>query len=139
MLLTQLTHPTMLKALAGAGHGGKVLIADGNYPLSTATNPHAEHVYLNLRPGLVSAIDVLETLRATIPLEAAHVMQPNEGGEPPIFSTFRSLLDPLPLELCERFSFYKLASGLDVALAIATGDQRLYANVLLTIGVVQPQ
>jgi L-fucose mutarotase len=38
----------------------------------------------------------------------------------------------------ERFAFYELARGRDVALAVATGDQRLYANLLLTIGVVGP-
>lgn len=37
MLYTPLTHPTILKVLAMAGHGSKVLIADGNYPLATHT------------------------------------------------------------------------------------------------------
>jgi hypothetical protein len=31
-----------------------------------------------------------------------------------------------------------LASGRDVALAVSTGDQRIYANLLLTIGVRLP-
>jgi L-fucose mutarotase len=34
-----------------------------------------------------------------------------------------------------RFEFYDAACGPHLALAIATGDQRLYANILLTIGV----
>ena len=32
-----------------------------------------------------------------------------------------------------------MARGPDLALAIATGEQRIYANVLLTIGVVMPE
>ena len=38
----------------------------------------------------------------------------------------------------ERFAFYETARGTDVALVIATGEQRIYANILLTIGVVLP-
>src|SRR5579883_1322184 len=75
MLRTQLLHPTILQALAGAGHGSTVLIADGNYPLSTKTNPQAARVYLNLRPGLVSVTEILATILTAIPVEAAHVMQ----------------------------------------------------------------
>jgi L-fucose mutarotase/ribose pyranase (RbsD/FucU family) len=35
VLRTRLLHPEILAALAGAGHGSRVLIADGNYPFST--------------------------------------------------------------------------------------------------------
>ena len=37
-----------------------------------------------------------------------------------------------------RFEFYDAARDSDVALVIATGEQRVYANLLLTIGVVPP-
>jgi len=43
------------------------------------------------------------------------------------------------LEPLERFTFYETASSDDVALVVATGEQRLYANLLLTIGVVMPR
>ena len=39
--------------------------------------------------------------------------------------------------LDERFAFHDAAGTPDVCLTIATGDQRIYANLLLTIGVVQ--
>ncbi len=35
MLKTKLTHPEILQALARAGHGSRVLIADGDYPVGT--------------------------------------------------------------------------------------------------------
>jgi L-fucose mutarotase len=38
----------------------------------------------------------------------------------------------------ERFNFYDVACESDVALVIATGEQRIYGNILLTIGVVAP-
>jgi L-fucose mutarotase len=43
-----------------------------------------------------------------------------------------------PLQPLARFTFYAAASEKDVALVIATGEQRIYANLLLTIGVVPP-
>ncbi len=136
MLRTKLIHPTILHALGRLGHGSQVLIADGNYPFSTHSNPRAEHVFLNLKPGLVSATDVLEALVTAVPIEAAHVMRPNDGGEPAIFAEFRRLLPAVQLQPVERFAFYELSRGVDVGLVIASGEARIYANILLTLGVV---
>ncbi len=135
MLLTKLTHPTILNTLARMGHGSQVLIADGNFPSITHSNPTAEHVFLNLKPGLVTVIDVLEALITAIPVEAAHVMQPNDGSDPAIFNEFRHMLPALQLQPVERFAFYGMARGHDVGLVIATGESRIWANILLTIGV----
>jgi L-fucose mutarotase len=135
MLLTKLTHPTILNALAQMGHGSQVLIADGNFPFITHSNSAAEHVFLNLKPGLVTVTDVLEALITAIPVEAAHVMQPTDGSEPAIFNEFRHLLPALQLQPVERFAFYSMARSSDVGLVIATGESRIWANILLTIGV----
>ena len=35
MLKYRLLHPELLRALGEAGHGARVLVADGNYPLVT--------------------------------------------------------------------------------------------------------
>ncbi len=137
MLKTQLIHPEILAALGGAGHGSKVLIADGNFPFGTGANPSAKRVYLNLAPGQVNATDVLRALITAIPIEAAEVMQP-PTGEPPIFAEFRELLPGLELKKLGRFEFYDAAREKDTALVIATGEERIYANLLLTIGVVMP-
>ena len=137
MLKTKLLHPEILAALGGAGHGSKVLIADGNFPFGTGANPAAKRVYLNLAPGLVTVTDVLKVLIDAIPIEAAEVMQP-PTSEPPIFEEFRALLPGLELQKLGRFEFYDTARERDVALVITTGEQRVYANLLLTIGVVMP-
>jgi L-fucose mutarotase len=138
MLTTELTHPEILAALGRMGHGSKVLIADGNFPFGTHTNPAAAKVFLNLRPGLVNATDVLEPLAAVIPVESAQVMQTADGSEPPIFAEFRALLPGHRLEPLERFAFYEAARQPEVGLIIATGEARVYANLMLTIGVVAP-
>lgn len=138
MLKTKLLHPEILAALGGAGHGSKVLIADGNFPFGTGANPAAKRVYLNLAPGLVTVTDVLKVLVETIPVEAAEVMLPASGPEPSIFAEFRDLLPGLELKPLGRFEFYDTARERDVMLVISTGEQRIYANLLLTIGVVMP-
>jgi L-fucose mutarotase len=139
MLKTRLLHPEILQALGEAGHGAQVLIADGNYPLLTRSSAAAHHVYLNLAPGQLTVPDVLRVLVDAIPIEAAHVMVPDSGDEPGIFAEFRELLPDVPLQPLGRFQFYDTARGPDLALAISTGEQRIYANLLLTIGVVMPE
>ena len=138
MLKTKLLHPEILSALGKAGHGSRVLIADGNYPVATAANPLAARVFLNLAPGLVSATDVLRVLVDVIPIEGAAVMEPGSGKAPIIFREFQSLLPKdIVIEPMARVIFYKAARREDTALVIATGEQRIFANILLTIGVVK--
>jgi L-fucose mutarotase len=139
LLKSVLLQPEILRALASGGHGAQVLIADGNYPASTQGAPNAARVYLNLSPGLLTVTDVLRVLVTAIPIEAAHVMQPADGSEPPIFEEFRQLLPGgLALQALDRFAFYAASCQPSVCLVIATGEQRIYANILLTIGVVPP-
>lgn len=149
MLKTQLLHPRILAALAGAGHGSQVLISDGNYPHSTARGHHAELVYLNLAPGMPTVTDVLKVLITAIPVEAAFIMDTAKTGphaqavEPPVWSEYEHILGDTAcagkLTRIERFAFYEAASKPAVCLTIATGEQRIYANLLLTIGVVPPK
>jgi L-fucose mutarotase len=139
MLTYPLLHPEILAALGAAGHGAQVLIADGNYPLATRSHPAARRVFLNLAPGILAVTDVLRVLAGAIPVEAAQVMVPDSGPEPPIFREFRELLPGVALEPLGRFEFYDAARGPDLALAIATGERRIYANLLLTIGVIPPE
>jgi L-fucose mutarotase len=139
MLRYGLTHPEILAALGTAGHGAQILIADGNYPFSTGANPDAALVSLNLTRGFAPVDQVLAVLAEAIVIEAAQVMTPDSGPEPTIFESFRRILpDDVPLRKLERFAFYDAAREPDVALVIATGEQRIYANILLTIGVVPP-
>ncbi|MDQ7026356.1 MAG: RbsD/FucU family protein [Anaerolineae bacterium] len=137
MLRGDLIHPSILKVLGSAGHGSGILIADGNYPFISRANPAAERVYLNLAPGLLSVTDILKPLLTAIPIEAAHVMVADNGAVP-IHQEFAAMLPDIELQSHKRFPFYDLCKGDDVALVIASGEQRIYANILLIIGVVKP-
>jgi len=58
---------------------------------------------------------------------------------PEAHKPIRSLLPAsVPVQLIDRTAFYEATKSSDVALVIATADTRLFACVLLTIGVVPP-
>lgn len=139
MLRFPLIHPPLLAALGAAGHGGRVLIADANYSHATNVSPAAALVHLNLRPGLVTVDQVLEPVLAAIPVEAVTVMRPDDGSTPAVFARYRQLLGPdLPLQSLGRLQFYAACRQSGLAVCVATGDDRLYANILLTIGYIRP-
>lgn len=136
MLNYTLTHPPLLGALAAAGHGSRVLLADGNYPSATARPPHVPVIHLNLRPGLLTVTDVLGPVLEAVNVEAAQVMALPDGGSVPAHAEYRGMLgDGVAFSVLERFAFYEAARSSDLALVVATGDQRICANLLLTIGV----
>ena len=89
-------------------------------------------------PGVASAIDVLKALVETIIVESAIVMVPPDGAPQPIHKEFCALL-PAGIELRreQRYEFYESVKSPQTALVIATGEQRRFANLLLTIGVVK--
>lgn len=134
MLRFPLTHPALLEALASGGHGSKVLIADGNYAHRTNTRPGVAIVYLNLRPGLLTVTQVLEVMAETVPIEAAEVMAPDDGSKAAAAERYAEILGDVPFESLEREDFYAACKAPEVVVAVATGDTRYFANVLLTIG-----
>jgi L-fucose mutarotase len=145
MLKTKLIHGEILRILGQAGHHARILIADGNYPASTAMGPRAQLISLNLSPGVVSCVQVLEALLDVMPFEAATTMAPETsgpyvlGGDPPVWAEYRAAiarsgqkLDPKPVD---KWAFYEAVKSPDHVLTIQTGDQQRYANLLLTVGV----
>ena len=134
MLKGKLIHPQLMAALSMCGHGDKVLIADGNYPLDSKTS-EAELVYLGLMPGTPTVPQVLEALQSVINIEKAEVMDPADGTTPEIFGTFQEMLDGMELDLLGRYEFYDACCDKNVRLAISTGEKRVFANLLITVGV----
>jgi len=139
MLRSRLIHPPLLAALAGAGHGSRILLADSNYAHDVNIRPGAPLIHLNIRPGLVAIDDLLDLVIEAVPLEAVATMRPDDGSEPPVWTRYADLLGAeLPLQPLARHDFYAAARAPDLAFAVATGDQRLYANLLLTVGYIKP-
>jgi L-fucose mutarotase len=138
MLRYQLIHPPLLAALAEAGHGSKILIADANYAHRTNTYRAAPVIHLNLRPGLLDVDQVLATVIDAAPIELATLMTPDDDGVAACEAGYRALLGDVPVDRLARTDFYRACQQPDLAAVVATGDGRHFANVLLTIGFNPP-
>lgn len=144
MLRHQLIHPQINEVLGQAGHHSRVLIADGNYPVSTKRGPNARVICLNLSPGVVTVAQVLRAVLSAVPVDHLNTMgiPPEDpyarNGEPPVWNEFREVLREArlrrTLEPISKWDFYKAVESPDHVLTIQTGDQALWANVLLTLG-----
>ena len=138
MLKSPLIHPEILAALGGSGHFSQVLIADGNFPVAGNRGPNAKVVHLNLAPGMVDSLTVLDALLTAIPVQAATVMQPSADYAPPITDLYRDKLGAaVTWSEMERWAFYDKIASPRTTLMIATGEQRRFANLLLEVGVVK--
>ena len=144
MLKHQLIHSKINEVIGRAGHHAKILIADGNYPASTKKGPNAEVVCLNLSPGLVTVAQALRAVLSAVPIDVINTMGiPADDpyakhGEPPVWSEFRQIIKSAGLTIemqpILKWDFYKAVESSDHVLTIQTGDQALWANVLLSIG-----
>lgn len=149
MLTGSVLHPQILGALAAAGHGSQVLIADANFPASTSRGPNAVLVHLNLAPGVVDAVTICAALTRVVPIEYAAVMAVlpqfpevpgGSGAEPPpaVWGEFTRVLSGTGcpgLDQIERHAFYARVATPQTALVVVSGDTRLYGNLLLRVGV----
>lgn len=127
----------LLSILSDMGHGDEVVIADANFPAATIARR------LVRLPG-VSATDALAAVLTVLPLDdmvdrpAAAMDAP--GQRPAIYPEYEAALKKaegraIVLEPVERFAFYDRAKA--AYAVIATGELRLYANIILKKGVLR--
>lgn len=144
MLKHRLIHPEISAILARAGHHAKVLIADGNYPCSTKKGPNATVVCLNLSPGCITVAQALDAVLSAVQVDHVNTMgipaddSYAQAGEPPVWDEFRRVVASsgcsASVEPILKWDFYKHVESPDHVLTIQTGDQALWANILLTLG-----
>ena len=133
--------PDLLMMLRAMGHGDEIAVVDGNFPADSM----AQRL---VRLDGLSATAVTDAILSVMPLddfvpEAAWRMEVvgDPSAEQPIFAEFREILrrregPQVRLAALERFAFYERAR---TAYAIvATGERRLYGNIILKKGVVRP-
>jgi L-fucose mutarotase len=144
MLTTTLLHPEILRVLAQSGHHAKILIADGNYPVSTKRGPNAQLVSLQLSPGVPTVAQVLSAIVTAVPIDLINTMgiPPDDPyakfGEPPAWAEFRAIAAAAqitaPITPILKWDFYQAVESADHVLTIQTADQAIWANALLTLG-----
>lgn len=135
--LSPLLSADLLHALASMGHGDEIVLADANFPAAT----HARRL---LRLPGVGVERVLDAVLSVLPLDT-FVDQPaltmqvvgDDAAVPPAVADMQRVLVQhgcQPAGSLERFAFYERAAG--AFAVVATGETRVYGNVILRKGVV---
>ena len=131
--------PDLLRILAAMGHGDELVIVDANFPAEA----NARRL---VRVDDVRATRAAEAILSLLPLdeyvdEPAAVMAVvgDPDAEPEIWVEFRRIAEaahgaPVGFERVERFAFYERAR--QAFAIVATGERRLYGNLILTKGVL---
>lgn len=139
--LDPLLGPELLKVLRAMGHGDEIVIVDANHPAET----NAQRL---VRMDGVSATRVLDAVISVLPLDtyvecSVHTMQVVGDPEsaPEIVEEFRRIVragsdTEISFGTLERFDFYARVRA--AFAVIATGEQRLYGNIILKKGVIKP-
>ncbi len=136
MLKSALIHPEILSALGRNGHGAKILITDGNFPVTTNTPAFSSKVFLNLAPDMCKVTDVLRILLSSIPVEKAIGMIPGKNVYESIHNEFSEILgNEIELIKLSKADFYEHAESKENCLTIVTGETRRFANIILVMGV----
>ncbi|QQK08406.1 RbsD/FucU family protein [Miniphocaeibacter halophilus] len=132
--------PKLVKTLMEMGHGDEIVIADGNFPSATiSTNV--------VRADGLKADELLNSILKLFPLdyeyskEQVFLMKVVEGDNyrPEIWENYKTILkdsgEKHSIGYIERFEFYERARSSYAV--IATGEEALYANIILKKGVVK--
>ena len=132
--------PDLLSTLRAMGPGDEIAVVDANYPAASAGPPV-------IRLDGVPADAAVNAILSVMPLDdfvpdAAWCMAVvgDPEAEQPIFDSFREALarhesGEFTLTKLERFGFYARVEGCFAV--VATGERRLYGNVILKKGVVR--
>ncbi len=138
--LDPLLSPDLLQVLRAMGHGDEIAVVDANFPADTMAQ---RLVRLDGLPvtAVTDAILSVMPLDDFVP-EAAWRMEVvgDPSAEQPIFAEFRGILarregPRFTLAALERFAFYDRVK--DAYAVVATGERRLYGNIILKKGVVR--
>ena len=130
--------PDLLRALRKLGHGDEIVIADANFPAHTL-GPEV------IRLDGSDAVSAADAILTHLPLDtfadaAAFRMAVVDDPEavPAICQIFADLVARLAGNFgvvpIERFAFYERAR--QAAFIVATGERRLYGNLILKTGVL---
>jgi L-fucose mutarotase len=137
--IPSLLGPELLHALRAMGHGDDIAIVDGNFP-------SASNAKRLVRADGHSATEMLRAVLHVMPIDdlrpdPMRVMEVTEDptSVPPIVVEFERIAAEaerraLRARALPRAEFY--AAARNAFVIVATGESRLYGNVLVTKGVV---
>ncbi|MDE6132288.1 MAG: L-fucose mutarotase [Oscillospiraceae bacterium] len=138
--IPKILSPELVKILMEMGHGDEIVIADGNFPAETIGQKVVRCDGHGV-PELLDAIMKLFPLDTYTdkPVMLMEVV-PGDPVVPTIWDEYKSIINKYEPENCkiemiERFAFYERAKT--AYAVVATGEEAIYANIILKKGVVK--
>ncbi len=138
--IPKILSPELEKILMEMGHGDEIVIADGNFPSETLGN-RLVRCYGHGVPELLDAIIKLFPLDTYTdkPVMLMEVVQ-GDPVVPTIWDEYKEIINKYEpknckIEMIERFAFYERAKT--AYAVVATGEEAIYANIILKKGVVK--
>ncbi len=138
--IPKILSPELVKTLMEMGHGDEIVIADGNFPAETI----GKRV---VRCDGHGVCELLEAIMELFPLDTytdkpVMLMEVVKGDPvvPTIWDRYREIIcahepENCKIEMIERFAFYERAKT--AYAVVATGEEAIYANIILKKGVVK--
>ncbi|MCM1330577.1 MAG: fucose isomerase, partial [Ruminococcus sp.] len=130
----------LVKILMEMGHGDEIVIADGNFPAETI-GKRVVRCDGHGVPELLDAVMQLFPLDTYTdkPVMLMEVV-PGDPVVPTIWDEYKAIINKYEPENCkiemiERFAFYERAKT--AYAVVATGEEAIYANIILKKGVVK--
>lgn len=134
----KIVSPELLKVLCEMGHGDEIVIGDANFPSET----YGQRV---VRADGLGGEALLSAILDLIPVDTyadgnLFLMATTKGDpEPEIWESYKKIAnskDPnSQIEFLERFAFYERAKK--AFAVIASGEEAIYANIIIKKGVIK--
>jgi len=136
-----LLSPSLLYVLRSMGHGDEIAIVDANFPAAA----NAREL---VRADGSRATEVLRAILQVFPLDSYEVpaalsmsVVDDPEAVPSIVAEFQDTINevadhPTTIAAIDRFAFYERAKH--AYAIVSTGETRLYGNIIIKKGVVDP-
>ena len=139
--IPKLISPELLKILCEMGHGDEIVISDANFPAQN----YGKRV---IRADGLSGTEVLEAVMNLLPLDTyadenlilMELVESDKGKvNPTIWDEYIKIANKhdenVKIGKMERFAYYDRAK--EAYAIIATGEEAIYANIILKKGVIK--
>ena len=139
--ISKIVSPELVKVLCEMGHGDEIVIADGNFP----SENFGKRV---VRADGISGAEMLKAVLSLVPLDGysdpnmilMKLMDCDVGKiDPVIWKEYEKIAkaadENVKIGNIDRFEFYERAKN--AFAVIATGEEAVYANIIIKKGVIK--
>lgn len=131
--------PELLKILMEMGHGDELIISDGNFPGAACAQKLVRCDGHNVPEVLEAILKLFPLDTYSEPVTLMSVL-PDDDYKPVVWDTYRQVIkdsgEPFnDFAFVDRFGFYDRAKA--AYAVVTTSEPALYANIVLTKGVIK--